>query len=194
MGLNIYLRHYDNFEEFTKSKGIYYERYNCLGDKYDDIGDVESKTHERHRKEYFGSINVLNNEFLKFRQTDNGNFIKKKSKRHPENGLFEIGYFRSDYAGSGINDILGKYSIPNLHGIFNNKKDRCEFIPDWNRSLNNVRTSIIKLKNTINNATKEEASKDELKFHLGSLGIVEETIQWVLSRKDNKDYTLEWSG
>lgn len=57
--------------------------------------------------------------------------------------LFKIGYFRSSYNGSGIENVMSNYGLPTLHDIFE-PNDEYEFSPDWDSALARCSDAIAK--------------------------------------------------
>lgn len=60
-------------------------------------------------------------------------FDEQNSTIDPKH-LFKVGYFRSSYNGSGIENVLRKRGLPTLHDIFE-PNEEYEFKPDWDAAL-----------------------------------------------------------
>lgn len=58
--------------------------------------------------------------------------INSPSAKYPEH-YFKVGYFRSSYNGSGINNVLHRYGLEDLYYIMG-AGDEYEFTPDWRAS------------------------------------------------------------
>lgn len=68
--------------------------------------------------------------------------IELPSSFDPEH-YFKIGYFRSSYNGSGINNVLRKAGVPDLYYIFE-PGDEYEVRPDWKACLARADEVIVK--------------------------------------------------
>jgi hypothetical protein len=145
MGLDIYLKRYDDFEATRKAQEEYEELTNKIwdagGTKYDDLTDEQ--------KDSFRAQDKANSERLGLDEwgTDETN-VESIEKPHPDypDHYFKIGYFRSSYNDSGIERILGNMGVPTLHDIFSVDSEEYYIQPDWEKSLVNVNSAIEKLK------------------------------------------------
>jgi hypothetical protein len=71
--------------------------------------------------------------------------IELDSPTHPDS-LFKIGYFRSSYNESGMENVFEQIGVPGLHEIFANEDHEYEFTPDWSASLERAKAALEKLK------------------------------------------------
>jgi len=127
MGLDIYLRRFEDFEG-TQAKEAQYESesekvWESFG-KYDDLTQ-EQKDTARSKTEAIAAFLGLD----EYGSDASVVKIEQDSAKHPEH-LFKIGYFRSSYNESGINRILRNSIGLTLESIFN-PPDHYTFQPDW---------------------------------------------------------------
>jgi hypothetical protein len=145
MGLDIYLKRYDDFKATREAENEYEELSSKIWDedgvKYEDMSE-EEKESRRSRVNANAEKLGLNNW-----GTDETN-VESIEEPHPDypDHYFKIGYFRSSYNGSGIERILGNMGVPTLHDIFSVTGEDYYIQPDWEKSLLNVNSAIEKLK------------------------------------------------
>ena len=124
--------------------------------------------------------------------------------------LFKIGYFRSSYNPSGLNNVLGKLGVDDLYGIFDCPGEG-KIVPDWEESKATAVATLTKLhemKRSPDSMEKvervaQEASfdvivldgsvEDWLERRMQSIEIVIRTIDYVLSQEKRDEYFLIWS-
>lgn len=150
MGLDVYLYYYPNGDkkEWDKKCKECDERSNenweSLGKKYDEITERERDEISQKNREIEKSLGLeIYGEIPEeYRKT-----IEKPSKIYPEH-YWKIGYFRSSYNPSGINNIL--YDLCEKHGlyyIFNVKdEDEYETQPDYDLAIKRAKEMIEVLK------------------------------------------------
>ena len=145
MGLDIYLKRYDNFEATRTAQEEYDELSNKIweeGDvKYDDMSEKEKESRRSRAKENAQRLG------LNAYGEDETN-IESIEEPHPDypDHYFKIGYFRSSYNDNGIERILGNMGVPTLHDVFSVDSEEYYIQPDWEKSLANVNSAIEKLK------------------------------------------------
>jgi hypothetical protein len=146
MGLDVYLYHCpnraqakaaeDKVEKFSEED---YEKY-CSGEKYTALSETEQdkeyKKHKKRVKEFAVSLGCTGEDEVHKDVTQ----IEKPSKIHPKN-YFKIGYFRSSYNDSGINQYFKRLGLSDLYDIFE-PGDEYEFTPDWRLALERVEATI----------------------------------------------------
>jgi len=139
MGLDIYLYHYEDHERANQAKEIYDKRSEDLWgkkEKYEDFTDAEK---EEIRKELKGLQIELGYTFKKGNVIEldyapGETVIELNSNKYPEH-MFKVGYFRSSYNESGIEQVIPNFiDHPCLRYIFN-AGDEYEFSPDWEAAL-----------------------------------------------------------
>lgn len=132
-------------------------------------------------------------------------------KDHPsfKDHYFKLGYFRSSYNGSGINNILKNLGLPGLYELFNyQREDEYIWSPDWDASLVRVNNTIEELKTKPNircfsvganefgqpspPQDENEALAKYIKDHLQREGTMEDysNIDGFFSREGMKIYGL----
>lgn len=146
MGLDIYLSYYKNYHQSKANEQKYEElSENVWKEVKEEEGEVLCEKTKTRVWDY------LKKEAEKLGLGEYGEDVTYKerieqdSKLYPEH-YFKIGYFRSSYNGSGINNILRDLNIPDLYDIFEHDNDDYEFAPNWAEALNVVRDSIDMLK------------------------------------------------
>lgn len=145
MGLDIYLKRYDDFEATRKAEKEYEELSNKIWDedgvKYDDMTDEEK---ESRRSQLNAGAERLG---LDKWGTDETN-VESIEMPHPDypDHYFKIGYFRSSYNDNGIERILRNMGVPTLHDIFSVTDEDYYIQPNWETALDNVNSAIEKLK------------------------------------------------
>lgn len=144
MGLDIYLKRYENFE-VTRAAEVEYnnltdEIWNNCGE-YDDLSEDQKE-----------SLRAQDEENAKRLGLDrwgsdetNVESIEMPHPNYPDH-YFKIGYFRSSYNNSGIERILKNMGVPTLHEIFSVEKEDYYIQPNWDEALINVNSAIEKLK------------------------------------------------
>jgi len=140
MGLDIYLKRYDNFEDTRRRE----EEHAKFSEKlWEDAGDYDSLSEEKKEE-----IRKKDEEFAKSLNLDkwgsDESGVESIEMNHPDypDHYFKIGYFRSSYNGSGIERILRNLGVPTLSEIFDYNGDYY-LKPNWELSL-------IKCEETIN--------------------------------------------
>jgi len=133
MGLDITLVRFENFEE-TLQKENEHRQY---ADKLWDEVDYDSLTDDQKNEIYNKTKKFATDLGLDEWGSDKTNKITIEETHPNYSGhYFKIGYFRSSYNESGINNILRNLGIPDLYYIFNrNKDDDNYFQPNWEDSL-----------------------------------------------------------
>lgn len=146
MGLDVYLRRYDDFEDWKaraekadqESEAAWQSvmkgrDFKALSKAETDEGSAKSKAAQ-------AAVGIG----VKDWQTggDEGvELIELPSKRHPKH-LFKVGYFRSSYNDGGINGVLGNLlgEWARLDAIFGCTETREYYVkPDWRESLERCR-------------------------------------------------------
>jgi len=127
--------------------------------------------------------------------------IELRSVRHPKEGLFKIGYFRSSYNPGGINTVVPRAISGNgLYDIFSYNEDDnayC-FQPNWGKALGLAMTMRDQYLAHLKRSKKIQglfvSKKINNDSYVVALDIVVETCEWVLAQKDPQNYYLHWSG
>lgn len=140
MGLDIYLYKYNDFED-TQAREEEYIKYSeslwKAEGQYDSIPEA--------RKEEIRALCKAKADKLGLDEwgSDEANTEKIEIKHflYPDH-LFKIGYFRSSYNSSGINNILRDIGLPSLYGIFDVGDNEYYIQPDWEASLKRVESVI----------------------------------------------------
>lgn len=151
MGLDIYLRYCENWDEHKRKQELYEEKSNefwgVIKDrKYEEIPKPELEEIRKKCEDYaIGlGLNPSGDDHL---VTD----IEDPSKKYP-NHYFKVGYFRSSYNDSGINTVLRNFLGENsdLYYIFNvGKEHEYMILPDWGLALFRVKQIKKKFKNKL---------------------------------------------
>ena len=144
MGLDIYLKRYENFEATRAAE----TEYNSLTDEiWNNCGEYDDLSEDQ--KE---SLRAQDEENAKRLGLDrwgsdetNVESIEMPHPNYPDH-YFKIGYFRSSYNNSGIERILKNMGVPTLHEIFSVEKEDYYIQPNWDEALINVNSAIEKLK------------------------------------------------
>jgi|JI10StandDraft_1071094.scaffolds.fasta_scaffold00150_113 hypothetical protein len=145
MGLDIYLKRYDDFKATRQSEEEYEKLSNKIWEegevKYDDMSDEEK---ESRRSQVNANAQRLG---LNTWGSDEAN-VESIEEPHPcyPDHYFKIGYFRSSYNDSGIERILGNMGVPTLSEIFSVENEDYYIQPNWEESLERVNSAIEKLK------------------------------------------------
>jgi len=140
MGLDVYLKKFENFEE-TQRKENEYNKYsedywNKFGE-YNDLTDEQKEEIRIHLKEFANGLG-LDDWGGDENSVEN---IELNDEQYPDH-MFKIGYFRSSYNESGIERILRNYGLPTLGNVFNRENDDYHFQPNWERAEKNVKQLI----------------------------------------------------
>lgn len=142
MGLDIYLSYYRDYNQSKANE----KKFEELSD------DIWAEVKEQEGDELCEKTKNRVNEYLKNEAEKLGlcewgedithkECIEINSKLYPKHS-FKIGYFRSSYNGSGINNILRDIGIPDLYDIFSHDDDEYEFVPNWANALGVVQEAI----------------------------------------------------
>jgi len=144
MGLDIYLKRYDDFKATREAEKEYSELTDKIweiGVKYDDLTEEQ--------KESFRAQDAENAKRLGLDKCgcDETN-VESIEMPHPDypDHYFKIGYFRSSYNDNGIERILKNLGVPTLHDIFSATGEDYYVQPNWETALVNVNSAIEKLK------------------------------------------------
>lgn len=161
MGLDVYLKKYDNkelsdeleekYEDFLKKNYLEY------GD-YDNMTEEQKKEARGKNKEYAEKLG-LDDWGRDSKNIEDVEFDSEIDKEH----YFKIGYFRSSYNESGINRVLSDLDLPTLNCIFQPNDEYC-FRPDWERCLLEISKLIKDLQNKPNYRC-EKVSYNEFSGH-----------------------------
>jgi hypothetical protein len=147
MGLDIYLKKYNNYENTISREKKYSdfseEIWKAPEKEYGDYDKIPEEVKESIRKktnEYAASLG------LNSWGSDEDN-IESAKKDHPDypDHYFKIGYFRSSYNESGINRILSNFGLMTLDGIFNHDGEY-HFQPDWEASKKRAQVTLEEFK------------------------------------------------
>lgn len=152
MGLDVYLYHYEDFEktrEIEKKIEAYDEKA-WEGTDYDKMSDEEKDVIRAKIQDYKSSLTTLDC----YGEAQDSSLARKQiefnDERYPDH-YFKIGYFRSSYNSSGINNVLGKLINLTLYDLFPTEKDADSYYrqPDWNQSKELTQQAIETLEKTI---------------------------------------------
>lgn len=148
MGLDIYLKWYNDFDKSEKAEEEYgkLSKINWDGNDedphYSKLTDEEKEMYNSIDKEIAESLGL--GDYGSVKEDDNYKTIEHKHPDYPDH-YFEIGYFRSSYNGGGMETVLKNLGIEGLDWIFDRGVDLSYiFKPDWNLALERVK--IIKKK------------------------------------------------
>lgn len=133
MGLDVYLRRYDDFEGFEKKQKEYEVRAEAnwqkvqAGREYKDLSEAE-KTHVR------GVNKELAKELGCSKDGEPGGVknIELPSAKYPEH-MFKIGYLRSSYNEGGVDAVVGNATGRQLSWIFD-AGNKYKFQPNWKQA------------------------------------------------------------
>lgn len=163
MGLDIYLKWFDNHEETMEAEREY-ERLseenwdgNQEDGKYDKLSEEQKESYRKKDKEIAAQLGL--NSWGSAEEGDKMKSIEFDCKRYPDH-YFKVGYFRSSYNAGGIEKILRNLGLDTLHDIFNYERGSEEyyFQPNWERSLEKVKKVIEEFKKTSPIRCYEESS------------------------------------
>lgn len=133
MGLDIYLKQYEDFDDTRRRQDEWEEYSEKLWDEagaYDELSDEEKEEISKKEKEKSDELNLG-----KYGQDeDTVETIEIDHDKYPEH-LFKVGYFRSSYNGSGLNRLLSNQGLPTLHDIFETEGSDYYVRPDWEKAL-----------------------------------------------------------
>lgn len=164
MGLDVYLKVCDDWED-SIARTDEYERLSeeNYATAKREVGlegvDYNDMTKEQ-RDEYFGRAGELNEPLRErlgleeygedpgLRSAEIPNDFKGFVHPGREEHIFELGYFRSSYNGSGINNLAGAHGFPSLYDLFPeaNNHDEYYLAPDWEQALARTESAIERLK------------------------------------------------
>lgn len=132
MGLDVYLKKYENFEDTVARESEFEEKSESF---YSEVGEYKDLTKEQKDEIRKKCQELAQSLRLTEWGVDEEN-VSSIEKDHPEypKHMFKIGYFRSSYNDSGIERILRNHELPTLSVIFN-AKDEYKFRPDWEMCL-----------------------------------------------------------
>jgi hypothetical protein len=136
MGLDIYLRKFENFEDTQKRENDYNNHSEEYWDKfgnYNDLTDEQTEEIRNYLKDYANKLG-LDDWGCDMKNVEK---IEFDDEQYPDH-MFKIGYFRSSYNESGIERILKNYGLPTLGNVFNRENDDYHFQPNWERAEKNV--------------------------------------------------------
>jgi len=177
MGLDVYLYHWQNFEEDVKIEEEY-ER------KCSEIWETEEENKARKLCEELKKKMGL----VGWGEVPRKSKIELPSKKYPDH-LFKIGYFRSSYNCNGFNNVMSRVGLPTLYDIFNVKRgDDYHILPNWKESLERANKAIEAFKAFLRKPiSKYQAvycsSIDKVKSEREALKVFEEEL------KRNKHYS-----
>lgn len=134
MGLDIYLKKYENFEETIRKEEEFrdYEEKLWMGVDYNSLSELEKQ--EFKEKERLFSFSLGLDEYGQ--DEINKKSVSMDHPKYPDH-YFKIGYFRSSYNDSGIEKILRNMGLPTMGEIFNPKGEYI-FQPDWEECLTKI--------------------------------------------------------
>ena len=137
MGLDVYLRRSDDWEgELTLQQDNERKREII----WDEYGPYENMTQEN-KDEAHKRVQEIDAE-----EVIHIDDIRQDSQLYPEH-MYKVGYFRSSYNSSGVNQVMQRLGIFTLYDIFPHDEDvGYEFMPDWNFALDRVNVTIDDLK------------------------------------------------
>jgi hypothetical protein len=133
MGLDIYLKRYENFDDTMSRQKQYDDFTNKLWEEVGEYKELSQEQKDSIREKCREFAKTLNLDDLGSDE-DGVTNIEEDHKDYPEH-MFKIGYFRSSYNNSGIERILNHHELPTMSVIFNHTKDDYVFKPDWELSL-----------------------------------------------------------
>lgn len=142
MGLDVYLEKCADRAEADRLEAEYERRSAEVWDSYGEYNRITEEQKDEARaktdaiKEELGLV-------------DWGTYadrerIKQDSASHP-NHYFKVGYFRSSYNGSGFNNVMREYDLPDLYDIFT-PNNEYHFAPDWQAALNRTKAALVKMR------------------------------------------------
>ena len=144
MGLDIYLKRFEDFTEAQRLEGMYHEQsekyWNFDGKNYDDLTEGEREQARAQCKAYAESLGLDEDGEYKHKQ-----YIQRDSAKYPEH-YFKIGYCRSSYNSTGINRVLEQSLGITLHDIFGTDGKEYYVNPDWTATKTRVHDATSKFR------------------------------------------------
>lgn len=151
MGLDVYLKKYENFSDAKKREDEYQKLSSKNwdnGKKYEDLTQEEKEDLRNKDLEIAKSLGL--DKYGSVSKTECED-IEMKHEKYPDH-YFKIGYFRSSYNNEGIEHVLENLQVGGLYEIFERKRDdEYEFQPKWEEALRRVEKSISDLNDIIKN-------------------------------------------
>ena len=188
MGLDIYLKRYDNFEDTRRRE----EEHNKFSEKlWEDAGDYDSLSEEKKEE-----IRKKDEEFAKSLNLDkwgsDEDGVEGIEIDHPDypDHYFKIGYFRSSYNGAGIERILRNLGLPTLADIFDVDREEYFIHPDWKKALERTQEVIDLLKKEggyrVHSVSPNIFSPPEVKSENEALEVFRKQLQRESEREGEK--------
>lgn len=135
MGLDVYLYHCPDLPAVTKAKAQYEAETEGFWKKYCDPNDTwkqipkdEQDTRYATYKAEMARVAALFGLDADGEHPSNTK-IEEPSAKYPEH-YFKVGYFRSSYNDSGINNVMRRLGLPDLYHVME-PGEQYEFTPDW---------------------------------------------------------------
>jgi len=151
MGLDVYLKKYENFSDAKKREDEYQKLSSKNwdnGKKYEDLTQEEKEDLRSKDQEIAKNLGL--DKYGRVPETESKN-IEMNHEKYPDH-YFKIGYFRSSYNNEGIEHVLENLQVGGLYEIFERKRDdEYEFQPKWEEALRRVEKSISDLNDIIKN-------------------------------------------
>lgn len=173
MGLDIYVYRTKNWDKYKEtldkinkagkaSEAVWEEHELSKGKSWNDIAEADrdvvsaaAKEAEEKTGKELGLKRDDNTSYPSWLNPYEEDLAEEKSKKHPKHELFNLGYFRSSYNGSGINSILTDRVGYSLYEIFEyNDDDEYEFTPNWIK----VKKNALEAKAALKKAYKESGN------------------------------------
>lgn len=130
MGLDVYLRRYENFGDFQAREKAAEEATDALyKSRFPNEGDYDKLTKEQQLAFWEESRNIERSHGTYYGEEVGRTGIRLDSTQYPDHH-FKVGYFRSSYNDGGINSVGRRLGLPGLYEIFD-PGDDYEFAPDW---------------------------------------------------------------
>lgn len=128
MGLDVYLYHYEDFENGHRAEEEYSRRTESLWEK-----GVSEAHRERQCAAIAAELGLLENKYgHECAKTE----ISRDSTKYPGH-MFKVGYLRSSYNDGGINSTLRAKGLPDLYWVFE-PNGRYHFAPDWRQAKERI--------------------------------------------------------
>jgi len=165
MGLDVYLRRFEDFAKCEETEAEYEKR--CEELRVSIMPNGWDGASEQDRQRYWDGKKTIAAEM----GTDEyGNWgrttIELPHEKYPEH-YFKIGYFRSSYNSSGINSVLPDIGVPegSLYEIFaRNRDDDYHFQPNWQESLDRCELARVKLRERLQSPIYRSTDVDHSEF------------------------------
>jgi len=143
MGLDVYLYHWQKFEEDVKREEEYKRKCSKIWEEVGQGKSYSEMTEEEKDKAYKLCEELKEKMGLVgWGETLRKTKIELPSQKYPDH-LFKIGYFRSSYNNSGFNTVMSEIGLPDLYDIFNIKSGKTYHItPNWKESLERTNKAI----------------------------------------------------